>query len=94
MKFFLKAIILIVIFTVAWNYTKNKSSDEPLISLKDQLGNFSITIREPEKEKIKGIAKRISELVYHEATTYNPPGDIVPDQIDNNLIKEVKEQVN
>lgn len=67
---------------------------EPIISIKDENGNFLIKIREEEKEKAKLYLRKIKSLVYSEATIHNPSGDVLPDNIDNKVIEEVKERVN
>ena len=48
----------------------------------------------PEKDFLKRAAKKISGFVYHEATVHNPPGDMLPDQIDDNMKGEIKKIVN
>jgi len=55
---------------------------------------FSLTIRRPEKDFLKKVVRRIAGLVYHEATVHNPPGDLLPDQIDNQVKNEIKKVVN
>jgi len=58
------------------------------------LSPFSLTIRKPEKDFLKRVVKKVSGFVYHEATIHNPPGDILPDQIDDKLKQEIKEKIN
>jgi len=94
MKLFIKLSVLLIVFYVVWNYAKNSSQEESLVSFSNKDGNFSVTIREKEKEKIRAAVKKIKDLVYYEATVHNPPGDMLPDQIDNKIIQEVKEKVN
>ena len=55
---------------------------------------FSLTIRKPEKDFLKKIVRKIEGFVYHEATIHNPPGDMLPDQIDDNVKGEIKKIVN
>ncbi|MCX6766235.1 MAG: hypothetical protein NT170_00405 [Candidatus Moranbacteria bacterium] len=55
---------------------------------------FSLTIQSPEKDFLKKVVKRIEGFVYHEATVHNPPGDFLPDQIDDNVKGEIKKIVN
>ncbi len=69
-------------------------SANPVIRVRDSEGNFKIQIREPEKTQLKNLTKQIKNLIYKEATEHNPEGDILPDQIDNRVIQEVKERVN
>jgi uncharacterized protein involved in cysteine biosynthesis len=55
---------------------------------------FSLTIQGPEKDFLKKVVKRVEGVVYHEATIHNPPGDMLPDQIDDNVKGEIKKIVN
>ena len=55
---------------------------------------FLLTIRKPEKDFLKKVVVRIEGLVYHEATVHNPPGDMLPDQIDDNVKGEIKKIIN
>ena len=97
MKQVIKVVILVLILVGFVTLLKGESDSKemaPLVSFKDEAGNFSIKIREKEKEELKGIVLKIKNLVYKEATIHNPPGDMLPDGIDNTVIKEVKERVN
>jgi len=58
------------------------------------LSPFSLTIKSPEKDFLKKIVRKIEGFVYHEATIHNPPGDMLPDQIDDNVKGEIKKIVN
>ncbi len=69
-------------------------SQNPVLKFKDAEGNFKIEIREPEKTQLKELTRQIKGLIYKEATEHNPSGDMLPDQIDNRVIEEVKERVN
>ncbi|HUD08902.1 MAG TPA: hypothetical protein VMQ48_02305 [Candidatus Saccharimonadales bacterium] len=55
---------------------------------------FSLTIQSPEKDFLKKVVKRVEGVVYHEATIHNPPGNMLPDQIDDNVKGEIKKIVN
>ena len=55
---------------------------------------FSLTIRKPEKDFLEKVVKKVEGFVYHEATIHNPPGDMLPDQIDDNVKGEIKKIVN
>ena len=55
---------------------------------------FTLTMQRPEKDILKKAAKKFGGLIYHEATEYNPPGDLVPDKIDDKLKQEIKDRVN
>lgn len=56
-------------------------------------GSYKLKIHESEKEMLKSFLREIARKVYYEATVYNPPGDIVPDDIDDTVIKEFKERI-
>jgi hypothetical protein len=55
---------------------------------------FSLAISKPEKDFLKKVVKKVESLVYREATIHNPPGDMLPDQIDDKIKQEIKEKVN
>ncbi|MFA5925920.1 MAG: hypothetical protein WC831_03205 [Parcubacteria group bacterium] len=55
---------------------------------------FSFTIQKPEKDFMKKVVRKIEGFVYREATEHNPAGDMLPDQIDDNIKKEIKDRVN
>jgi hypothetical protein len=58
------------------------------------LSPFSITISKPEKDFLKRAETKAKNIIYREATEHNPPGDLLPDQIDDRLKQEIKERVN
>lgn len=94
MKLLIKLAVIVVIFVLAWNYAKNRNQEVPLISINKDSGSLSINIREKERDELKVFVNKIKDLVYKEATIHNPSGDMVPDQIDDKVIQEVKEKVN
>jgi hypothetical protein len=55
---------------------------------------FSLTIQKPEKDLLKRAAQKAKNIIYREATEHNPSGDLLPDQIDDNLKGEIKKIVN
>lgn len=55
---------------------------------------FSLTIQKPEKDFLKKAANKAKNLIYREATIHNPPGDVIPDEIDDKIKQEIKEKVN
>jgi hypothetical protein len=55
---------------------------------------FSLTINKPEKDILKKAAAKAKSIIYREATKHNPPGDLVPDQIDDKIKQEIKEKIN
>ncbi len=58
------------------------------------LNPFSITIKKPEKDILKRVVKKAESIIYREATIHNPPGDMLPDQIDDKIKQEIKDRVN
>jgi hypothetical protein len=55
---------------------------------------FSLTIAKPEKDILKKAVLKAKNIIYSEATIHNPPGDLLPDQIDDNVKGEIKKIVN
>lgn len=55
---------------------------------------FSLTIQKPEKDFLKKVVRKVEGFVYREAIIHNPPGDMLPDQIDDNVKGEIKKIVN
>jgi hypothetical protein len=55
---------------------------------------FSLTIQKPEKDFLKRAAQKAKNIIYREATQHNPAGDILPDQIDDKVLNEIKNRVN
>jgi hypothetical protein len=55
---------------------------------------FSITVQKPEKDFLVKVVRKVEGLVYREATVHNPPGDMVPDQIDDKIKQEIKDRIN
>ena len=97
MKLILKVILLtFVLFFIVVSVKREVDSkeEEPLVSLESRSGGgFGLKIREKEKNELKNLVKRVENLVYREATLHNPPGDLLPDQIDDQLKQEVKKTV-
>ncbi|OGI27437.1 MAG: hypothetical protein A2359_04865 [Candidatus Moranbacteria bacterium RIFOXYB1_FULL_43_19] len=55
---------------------------------------FALTIQKPEKDFLKRAARKAKSIIYREATIHNPPGDLVPDQIDDSMKGKLKEIIN
>lgn len=94
MKLIIKLIILAGILYLGSMFFFSKNSNEPLLSLSNESGNVSFNIRDKEKEEFKKYLKKLKNLIYREATNHNPAGDVLPDNIDNNLIEDTKKIVN
>jgi hypothetical protein len=77
-------IIILLAITIAWLGGIFSVSFSP----------FSLTIQKPEKDFLKKVLKKVEGFVYREATIHNPAGDMLPDQIDDNVKGEIKKIVN
>jgi hypothetical protein len=55
---------------------------------------FSLTIQKPEKDFLKRVVRKAKGIIYREATEHNPAGDVLPDQIDDKVLNEIKNRVN
>ncbi|HBI17246.1 MAG TPA: hypothetical protein DDY52_03840 [Candidatus Moranbacteria bacterium] len=51
----------------------------------------NISIKEELRTDSKNILLEIKNIIYFEAEMHNPPGDMVPDGIDDSLIGKIKE---
>lgn len=98
MKNFLKITFIILLglvvvagISIFWIYEKYKEENKVIIYQDN--GLTKVKINEPEKELLKDIAKAVKKFVYKEATIHNPEGDVLPDQIDDNIIKDIKNKV-
>lgn len=100
-KILIKLIVLAAIVYFGWNFFTSKNNPEPLINLTlptdgqtDRMDNFSIKIRNEEKEELKQYLGKIKYFLYRKATEHNPSGDVLPDNIDDQVIGEMKEKIN
>lgn len=97
MKQIIKVFLLVFLLLGMVSFLKKESDSkeaEPFLSFRNESGGFTVKIREKEKEEVKIFLRKIKNLVYKEATVHNPAGDLLPDGIDDAVIKEVKETVN
>ncbi len=81
-KLFIFAIVLAIV--VAWLGGIFSISFSP----------FSLTVSKPEKDFLKKAANKAKSIIYREATVHNPPGDVLPDQIDDKIKQEIREKIN
>lgn len=51
----------------------------------------NISIKEELRTDSKNILLEIKNVIYFEAEKHNPPGDLLPDGIDDSLIGKIKE---
>jgi len=65
-------------------FVYNKSQDFSPISF---LGKIA------RQEIVKKSAKKIKNFIYREATIHNPEGDMLPDEIDDEILNEIKERL-
>ena len=98
MKKFLKITFIILLglaivfgISIFWIYEKYK--EEKKIIIYQDGESAKIIISEPEKKLLIEIAKVMKKFIYKEATIYNLEGDVLPDQLDNNIIKDIKDKV-
>ncbi|PIR73375.1 MAG: hypothetical protein COU40_02770 [Candidatus Moranbacteria bacterium CG10_big_fil_rev_8_21_14_0_10_35_21] len=75
-------------------YSQDKNYyDDPVVSLVKENGETKIKISETNKEELKIFLRKIKKIIYHEATLHNPEGDMLPDNIDDDIIKKIKDKV-
>ncbi len=43
------------------------------------------------EERAKGMVKKMTGFIYHEATIHNPEGDMIPDEIDDKVKGKIKD---
>lgn len=82
-------IFIILLFTVlillgGFLFTYNKFQD---------FSAFSFLGKIARQEIVKKTARKIKSFIYHEATIHNPEGDILPDEIDDEILDEVKNRL-
>ncbi|EKE18571.1 MAG: hypothetical protein ACD_9C00291G0002 [uncultured bacterium] len=46
------------------------------------------------KGMVVGFVKKTKKIIYHEATIFNPKGDVLPDQVDDIIISKTKKILN
>lgn len=52
-----------------------------------------LKIRDSMRPIVKKIVSKAENFIYFEATKYNPKGDLLPDNIDDNLKQELKKEL-
>ena len=91
--------VLIIALIPGLDGTKSRildflANDNHIISLSFKDEFLQIKIRDKEKESVKKFAKKIKGFIFREATEHNPPGDMVPDAIDDNVMDSLKKHFN
>lgn len=100
MKFiFVLFLIVSLIFVGAGTYlfyqVKNSTGELSFDSVKTYcLSSLKSSFSKGEKQELKSEANKVKDRAYLEATEHNPEGDILPDQIDDNVKKKIKEEIN
>lgn len=54
----------------------------------------NIAIMEALKIDSKKIMREIKDVIYYQATVHNPEGDMLPDEIDDTIKEQIKNQIN
>lgn len=52
-----------------------------------------ITVRSESQPSIKKTVQRLENILYRQATLHNPVGDLLPDEIDDNIKELIKEKI-
>lgn len=56
-------------------------------------GTFLVKTSVEDKAILRAAARKIKGWIYHEATIHNPEGDMLPDEIDDKVLKEIKDRI-
>jgi len=91
--------ILLLVFVPGLQGTKHKildflKNDNHIISINFDNESMHVAVRSKEKEVAKKAVKKIKGFIFREATEHNPPGDLVPDAIDDKVMDSIKKHVN
>ncbi|OGE83839.1 MAG: hypothetical protein A3B95_02755 [Candidatus Doudnabacteria bacterium RIFCSPHIGHO2_02_FULL_43_13b] len=54
---------------------------------------LNLLLNKEEKSLLKSVVREIKNWVYKEATIHNPEGDVLPDELDDEIIKGIKNKV-
>ena len=84
--------IIIIVFLAGGLFLVYEKYKEEIIFVDPVDGKTKIKLDENEKNIIKKILKPIVNFVYSEATIHNPAGDVLPDQIDDNIKNSIKDR--
>ena len=82
-------VLIILLFTASLLlggvlFVYNKSQDFSPVSF---LGKIA------RQEIVRKTAGKIKSFIYREATIHNPEGDMLPDEIDDEILNEIKEKL-
>lgn len=87
-KIFLSIFLVVVIFAIAAAILFFS-----LFKYENSSGTFLIKASVEDKAVLMEAAKRIKDWIYREATIHNPEGDMLPDGIDDEVIKGIKDKI-
>ncbi|MFC1623074.1 hypothetical protein ACFL2R_01290 [Patescibacteria group bacterium] len=63
-----------------------------IFDIRETESGRSVMIQDDKRELVKKVAKKVSGVIYKEATEHNPEGDMLPDEIDDIIKNEIKER--
>jgi len=81
---FLAAVILMLFFILLFYSLFRYDRQNKILLLK---------ISEKNKPVMIEVAKMVKRFIYREATIHNPEGDVLPDELDDEIIKGIKNKV-
>ena len=58
-----------------------------------KIGENGLEMKSQNKPLLQIIARKLENIIYDEATKHNPKGNLMPDEIDDQLKKKLKEAV-
>jgi len=76
-------IVLLIIFIVG----------ACLFFLAFEVREGGLVVKDESRPLLVRIARKINTFIYDEATRHNPKGDLVPDQIDNDIKEKIRENL-
>lgn len=64
-----------------------------LFEVDRESGKFIIRASIEDRIIFRKAAEKIKNWIYSEAAKYNPRGDVLPDEIDDKIIKKIKDKI-
>lgn len=64
-----------------------------VVKYDSQNKKFNLLLNKEEKSLLKAVVREIKSWIYEEAAVHNPEGDILPDELDDEIIKGIKNKV-
>jgi len=93
LKIFFISLAIIVAIVAGGLFLAYEKYKEEIVFVDPLDGKTKIRLDENEKVLIKKVLKPIVNFVYYEATIHNPSGDVLPDQIDDDIKKNIKDRI-